>query len=133
MQYHGNLAEVVILVGSPEDLEARKRRNERRRNIRLSDNMCLEDRLQKLVKMSKGEKALWRAVLLQMVVDAKYAGTKPMDEHNKAVAEHWLERKHKDMAMVCDLAGFDLNYIFEQIEEARDRGFQWRAGPKNKK
>jgi hypothetical protein len=60
-----------------------------------------------------GERALWRAVLLRALRDAKYGRKK---------ARRWLHRDNPDFRRVCELAGIDIDALTKKINEGiRDK------------
>lgn len=83
----------------------------------------------------RGEQALWRAVILQMLEDATSQSTKPNDQYHKFMAREWLLSDSKDFHMVCDLAGFDVGYLRKNIKRALLNHCKWRedSAPKPKK
>lgn len=78
----------------------------------------------------RGERALWRAVILQMLEDAASSSKKTNDQYNKTMARNWLEANSTDFYMVCDLAGFDIEYARKMIKRALLNNCKWRKEPK---
>jgi hypothetical protein len=67
--------------------------------------------------------ALWRAVLVQQVMDAKSRSSKPEAFYNRNQATHWLFEDQRDFRMVCDMADLDPDRVRHQLRHARERGF----------
>lgn len=67
--------------------------------------------------------ALFRAILIQQVVDAKSRRTKQEYDYLRTAANHWLFDNRADFQMVCDLAGWDPDVMREKLMKARDRDF----------
>ena len=112
----------------------REERNKRRRKRRLEKHTGIdwldpEDGYGAV----RGERALWRAVLLQMLEDAASQSSKPHDKYNKEMARNWLESNSQDFYMVCDLAGFDIGYLRKNIKKALLNNCKWRAESKPRK
>lgn len=78
----------------------------------------------------RGEQALWRAVILQMLEDAASQSKKPQDMFDRDQARRWLEGNHKDFYMVCDLAGYDISYVKGQVKKALLNHCRWRKDAK---
>ena len=81
----------------------------------------------------RGERALWRAVIVQMLEDAASQSAKDHDKYNKEMARNWLESNSQDFYMVCDLAGFDVGYLRTNIKKALLNNCKWRAESKPRK
>lgn len=77
---------------------------------------------------TKGETALWTAVITQALMDAGSASAKPEAQHEKAKAIRWLLGNSEDFITVCQNAGKDPAYIRAKAKEAIDRGCVWRRG-----
>lgn len=63
------------------------------------------------VNPTNHEQALWRAVILQMVTDALSLSRKSEARHYKREALAWLTSYSRDFRTVCELAGFEPEYI----------------------
>lgn len=72
--------------------------------------------------------ALWRAVLVQNIMDAKSRSSKPEASYYRHKALHFLFDDNKDFRTVCDLADLNPDVVRQKLREARERGFIWRAG-----
>lgn len=77
---------------------------------------------------TKGETALWTAVITQALMDAGSASAKPEAQHEKAKAIRWLLGNSEDFITVCQNAGKDPAYIREKAKKAIARGCVWRRG-----
>lgn len=77
---------------------------------------------------TKGEAALWTAVITQALMDAGSASAKPEAQHEKAKAIRWLLGNSEDFTTVCQNAGKDPSYIRQKAKEAIARGCVWRRG-----
>ncbi len=55
--------------------------------------------------------ALWRAVISQQIMDAKNISLKPEKQALKKQAMDWLFYNESDFTMVCDLAGWEPDYV----------------------
>ena len=75
----------------------------------------------------KGERALWRAVITQALMDASSNSKKMELKYEKSQALCWLSAFSEDFRCVCDHAGFDPVYVRTQAVEALKRGCVWRA------
>ncbi len=76
---------------------------------------------------TRGEQALWRAVILQALEDAASNSAKVSERYHKTQALHWLNGTGKDFVLVCDYAGLDPEVIRKKIKQALSRGCKWRA------
>lgn len=63
------------------------------------------------------EQALWRAVILQMITDALSNSQKRDHLRFKKDAWHWLTSHSRDFRIVCDYAGYDPEWLQEQINQ----------------
>lgn len=59
----------------------------------------------------RGDEALWRAVILQAMLDAVTRSRKPEAEHTRGQARKWLASRSRDFALVCDLGGMEPSYV----------------------
>jgi len=72
----------------------------------------------------RSERAIWRAVIVQVLQDLGSNSRKPEAKRAKKQAEAWLYSE--DFETVCDLAGFCPLYIRKELYHARKRQFAWR-------
>ena len=72
------------------------------------------------------EQALWRAVILQALLDAKSESSKPELQYHKRIAHSWLTSGSGDFHEVASLAGFESNGLRIRINAALKRNCQWR-------
>lgn len=67
-----------------------------------------------------GERALWQEVLLRAIMDARLEPDTPpipANAHNDTVdARRYLTTPSKDLAMVCALAGVDMQALIERMQ-----------------
>ena len=113
--------------------KSREERNARRRRIRLDRHTGLDwiDPENGYGKV-RGEQALWRAVIMQMLEDAATGSMKSHDQYNKVIARNWLTSDSDDFYMVCDLAGFDVGYLRTNVKKALLNNCKWRKESKPK-
>ncbi len=76
-----------------------------------------------------GEKALWRAVIVQALMDAACGSRKPEAQQWKHDALIWLRGTSRDFFTVAYYAGFEPEYLRSMIAKALDGNCQWRALP----
>lgn len=76
--------------------------------------------------LTRGERALWRAVVLQALEDAASNSKKPTDQYHKLEALHWLEGRSGDFVTVCDLAGFMHKDVRAAAKRALLNSCKWR-------
>lgn len=79
--------------------------------------------------MSAGEQAMWRAVIVQALMDASSLSKKPENLQHKHDALVWLRGTSEDFHRVCHYAGFDPSCAKQMIREALERGCNWRTAP----
>lgn len=72
----------------------------------------------------RGEVALWNAVLLQQVLDAK--STNPKIRYERMAALTWLNISNLDFRMVCEYAGLCPFDVAAKLRAASARDFAWR-------
>lgn len=73
--------------------------------------------------------ALFRAVILQAIQDAKSRSGKQEMVFWRNQAHHWLFTDRKDFTFICDLAGFHPDHVRRKINAAQERGFFWKNAP----
>lgn len=77
----------------------------------------------------RGEAVLWRAVIMQAVVDAANRSLNPEASYQRHEAVAWLTGRSRDFVMVCDLAGLDPGYVRRMAQKALRGGCRWRVDP----
>ena len=78
---------------------------------------------------ARREQALWRAVIVQALMDASCGSKKQEAQQAKQEAIVWLRGNSKDFMTVCYYAGFEPDYVRRMVRDALERGCQWRALP----
>jgi hypothetical protein len=81
-------------------------------------------------RFTRGEQAMWRAVILQALTDAASESQKYEARLEREKARRWLLAAGDDFVMVCDLAGFDPMRVKRHVRRALAGGCQWRMAPK---
>ena len=62
-----------------------------------------------------GRRAMWRAVVLQAVLDAGTASMQKRKRRNRRLARKWLTRSPAFL-MVCDFADLEPGYVIERAQ-----------------
>ena len=77
--------------------------------------------------------SLWRAVLLQALIDASSNSKKKIFRKRKIEAQIWLSSKKnkQDLEFICALAGLDFKKSQENITKALLNNCQWRNTAKS--
>lgn len=86
----------------------------------LSDTLC----------PVRGEVALWRAVIVQALMDAASASGKQEMQQSKQEAIRWLLRGGEDFSIVCEMAEMNPERVREQAVRALENGCVWRNDPR---
>ncbi len=75
------------------------------------------------------EQALWRAVIVQALMDASCGSQKyeAIQARNEALI--WLRGTSQDFSTVCYYAGFEPEFVRKMIKRSLENGCQWRALP----
>lgn len=76
---------------------------------------------------TRREKAMWRAVITQALMDASNQSSKMEAKYEKSQAICWLTGYSDDFKTVCDYADFSPVYVRQQAMEALKRDCKWRA------
>lgn len=76
---------------------------------------------------TKGEEALWKAVIAQAMVDALSSNRKQEFIQYKNEAIRWLTTNSKDFLDVCERAGLDANYVRIRAKRAFANPSEWRT------
>lgn len=72
------------------------------------------------------EPCLWRAVIVQALLDAASSSRKSEARRTRSAAMDWLLSNTSDFELVCDNAGLDPDYVRSRARAALARGFEWR-------
>ncbi len=75
------------------------------------------------------EQGVWRAVIVQALMDASSNSAKKESLQAKEEALVWLRGKSIDFASVCHYAGFEPSFVKEMARQALQRNCIWRAAP----
>ncbi len=78
---------------------------------------------------SRNEQAMWRAVIVQALMDAACGSKKQEAQQARTEALIWLRGNSRDFVTVCLYAGFEPEYVRMMIKRALERGCTWRALP----
>lgn len=78
---------------------------------------------------TKGESALWVAVITQAMMDALSNARNAEAAYHKSEAIHWLTGNSKDFTDVCLMAGLDPSYIRKKAKKCLAMPVKWRAEP----
>lgn len=73
-----------------------------------------------------GYQALWRAVILQAILDARTISRKRRKRKLKTKAELWIFQDEENFPLVCSLAAYDVDWIRRKLREAFQSNYQWR-------
>ena len=72
---------------------------------------------------------MWRAVIVQALMDAACGSLKEEARQWRQEAEIWLRGTGRDFCTVAHHAGFDPVYLREMIAQALADNCRWRAMP----
>lgn len=72
------------------------------------------------------ETLLWRAVILQVLLDAKNEATKREFRQAKKEAIYWIDNRGRDFTLICELADMQPEKTEHLILKAKSNKFQWR-------
>ena len=75
------------------------------------------------------EQSMWRAVIVQALMDAASLSKKAEMQQYKREALVWLRGNSLDFMATCYHAGFEPEFTRELIKKALDNGCNWRATP----
>jgi hypothetical protein len=75
---------------------------------------------------ARGEKSLWIAVINQVVTDALSGGNGSEAAHVRHQARCWLEGRSGDFETVCQLAGFDPDWLRGKLKKLMASPRRWR-------
>ena len=75
--------------------------------------------------------AIWKAVIMQAIIDATNNSKKPEFKTMKRQALQWLEGKSQDFKRVCRLAGLDEKYVINKAKYAIYNTHKWKKKPTN--
>ena len=78
---------------------------------------------------TKGEAALWLAVITQAMMDALSNAKNAEAAYYKHEAISWLTGNSKNFIDVCQMAGMDPAYIRKKAKKCLASPTQWRAAP----
>ena len=75
------------------------------------------------------EQAMWRAVVVQALMDAACGSQKYEAAQARNEALIWLRGTSQDFATVCYYAGFEPEFVRRMVRNSLENGCQWRALP----
>lgn len=68
----------------------------------------------------KGEIALWKAVILQAMVDLQSNSKKKIANTYRIKSLMWFNLKNEDFLTVCNYAGLDPKYVYEKAMKVKE-------------
>ncbi len=77
----------------------------------------------------ESERALWRAVIVQALMDASCGSAKQEAQQDKHDALIWLRGNSRDFFTVAWYAGFEPEYLREMVARSLEGNCRWRALP----
>lgn len=69
----------------------------------------------------KGEIALWKAVILQALVDLQSNSKKKIANTYRVKALMWFNLKNEEFITVCNYAGLDPKYVYEKAQNIKNQ------------
>jgi len=78
---------------------------------------------------TRGESVLWKAVILQAMMDALSQSRNTEQQYHKQAAIQWLTGGSKDFYLVCSLADRDPSDVRRNAKKALMAPVAWRAAP----
>ncbi|MBS0236261.1 MAG: hypothetical protein JSS50_02855 [Proteobacteria bacterium] len=77
-------------------------------------------------RISKSYRALWRAVIMQALLDATRVSKKTEEKMHKKQAIKWLRANSINFLLICDRAELDPAYVRRCSRKVLTRGRTWR-------
>lgn len=77
----------------------------------------------------RGERSLWRAVVVQALMDAANGSPKAEAVQSRREAIAWLRGTSRDFLTVAYHAGYEPDYLRRMVQAALEGNFHWRALP----
>lgn len=74
----------------------------------------------------KSEIGLFRAVIMQALIDAVNNSKRTEDRIAKAQAREWFSESSADFKMVCELANLNFKWVIKKAMEAIQNDCRWR-------
>lgn len=71
-----------------------------------------------VIARTRGERALWIAVITQAMLDAHSRSSTPESHYYKHQAMHWLTENRRDFFFVCELAGLEGSYVRRKFKQS---------------
>ena len=68
---------------------------------------------------SQGERVMWKAVIMQALVDLSSQSMKKMNKIYRTQAGKWLNKYNKNFLTVCSYAGFSPDFILKKANEIK--------------
>ncbi len=72
------------------------------------------------------EMAVWKAVIMQAVLDLMSTSKRASEILAKKTAREWLNEKNANFVKVCGYAGLNPNWVLKKIEFAIENPRTWR-------
>ena len=80
----------------------------------------------KIGKNQNPESALWKAVIMQAVLDVMSNSKRASEILAKNTARDWLNEKNPSFIKVCGYAGLSPNWVMKKVEYALENPRMWR-------
>jgi hypothetical protein len=90
---------------------------------------CYDPSIVEPYNYSGSEQGIWRAVIVQALMDASSNSAKKENLQAKQEALVWLRGNSVDFASVCYYAGFEPEFVKQMAKQALQRNCVWRAAP----
>jgi hypothetical protein len=74
----------------------------------------------------RAETALWKAVIMQSVLDVMSNSGRASDILAKKIALEWLDKKNKNFIVVCGYADLDPDWVLKKVFFALENPRMWR-------
>lgn len=69
----------------------------------------------------KGEMAMWKAVIMQALVDVASKSNKKMSRVNRLKSGKWLNLRNRNFLNVCSYAELDPEYVVQKAEKIKEQ------------
>jgi len=86
------------------------------KNRNIIDNLSQQKKYANENFNCKSETALWKAVILQSLVDLRSRSKKKMAKVNRVKSILWLNLSNKDFVTACSYADLDPLYVWEKSQ-----------------
>lgn len=87
---------------------------------------CYDNEYYETMPLARGEVSLWRAVVMQALIDCHTMSKRTEDQRARRDGFSWFCKKNPDFIKVCEHANMEPDYVLRRAKDAILRGCAWK-------